>query len=163
MPGWWGHTLDTRFQMPAEFEPIPGARGWQQSNPSVFAAAPLLGSLEVFHEAGISRLRKKSVKLTGYLERLLRGSQYYNKTDGGFTILTPADPNSRGCQLSLRIFGGLMPKVYSELRKIGIVPDERKPDVIRVSPTPLYNTFEDCWRTSKGLEKVLSRIEQNGV
>jgi kynureninase len=161
--GWWGHVLETRFLMPPEFTPIPGAQGWQQSNPSIFASAPLQGSLEVFQEAGgIVRLREKSVKLTAYLSSLLQASNHYHPNDGtervGFTILTPANPDARGCQISVRIFGGMMEKVFEGMKRRGIVGDERRPDVIRLSPTPLYNTYEDCWKAARVLNQAFDEV-----
>jgi len=169
MAGWWGHDLETRFDMPPKFSPIPGAQGFQQSNPSVLAIAALLGSLQVFETAGgIKEVRKKSLSLTLYLERLLRRSRYYiepassyGDVSGGpkFTIITPLAPESRGCQLSLLIVpAGTMSKVFNGLQSRGIVGDERKPDVIRLAPMGLYNTFEDCRRAALGLDSALASI-----
>jgi len=156
--GWWGHTLSTRFQMPPQFTPIVGAQGWQQSNPSMLAVASLQGSLDVFDEAGIEQLRAKSVKMTNYFEEILRRSPYCLKTKGagvGFRIITG---ESRGCQLSLLITGGKMEEVFHGLRKRGVIGDERQPEVIRLAPIPLYNTFEDCYRAAQALDEAFGSL-----
>ncbi|KZT31819.1 kynureninase [Sistotremastrum suecicum HHB10207 ss-3] len=164
--GWWGHTLDSRFAMPPTFSPILGAQGFQQSNPSVLAGASLLGSLEVFKEAGgMKPLREKSLKMTHFLESLLRKSSYFKPSSSsskegekGFAIITPSDPSSRGCQLSLLILGGIMQPVFDGLKARGVIGDERKPDVIRLAPIPLYNTFEDCWKAARALEDTFASL-----
>ena len=141
--GWWGHDQSTRFKMGPDFAPTPGADGWQLSNPPIFALAPLRVSLEVFHRAGIARLREKSVALTGYLAGLIE-TQLSNIVD----CVTPREPERRGCQLSLRVKGdrGAGRALFDHLATAGIVGDWREPDVIRVAPTPLYNRFMDCLR-----------------
>jgi kynureninase len=141
--GWWGHDQSTRFKMGADFVPTPGADGWQLSNPPIFALAPLRVSLEVFRRAGIARLREKSVALTGYLAWLIE-TQLSNIVD----IVTPREPQRRGCQLSLRVEGdrGAGRALFDHLSAAGIIGDWREPDVIRVAPTPLYNRFVDCLR-----------------
>jgi len=141
--GWWGHEQATRFQMGPEFKPTPGADGWQLSNPPIFALAPLKVSLEVFHRAGMDRLRHKSVALTGYLEALIR-----SRLDAVLEVLTPAQPDRRGCQLSLRVKGERSAgrALFDHLTAHGVVVDWREPDVIRVAPTPLYNRQLDCLR-----------------
>ncbi|MEA3196754.1 MAG: kynureninase, partial [Gammaproteobacteria bacterium] len=96
--GWWGHDAARRFEMAPEFSPIPGAQGWQVSNPPVFSAAPLLASLEIFQRAGMRRLREKSIALTAYLQRLVEA-----RLPGLVDIITPRAASERGCQLSLRI------------------------------------------------------------
>ncbi|MBK8285628.1 MAG: kynureninase [Ahniella sp.] len=141
--GWWGHDQATRFRMGPNFQPSPGAEGWQLSNPPIFALAPLKASLEVFHRAGLPRLRAKSMRLTAYLEALV-GAHL-----GAFIeIITPSDPEQRGCQLSLRVRAGRETgrALFDALAGQGIIGDWREPDVIRMSPTPLYNRFSDCWR-----------------
>lgn len=129
--GWWGHDKQSRFKMGPDFCPIPGAEGWQLSNPSIFAMAPLRASLEIFDAAGIENLRRKSDQLTAYLAGLLQGRA---------EIMTPA---SRGCQLSIR---AKSKKVFDALAAAGVICDWREPDCIRVAPVPLYNTFEDVHR-----------------
>jgi|RhiMetdeSRZDD1v2_1073273.scaffolds.fasta_scaffold151905_2 kynureninase len=138
--GWWGHDKASRFQMGPRFAPIPGAEGWQLSNPPILSFAPLLASLEIFAEAGMDALRAKSLQLSGYLEMLLKdalGEQ--------LDILTPLAPSQRGCQLSVRLLGGATRgrALLWQLEARGIVCDWREPDVIRVAPVPLYNRFAD--------------------
>jgi kynureninase len=152
LAGWWGHDKATRFDMPEQFAPLPGAEGWQISNPSVFAAAPLLASLPLFDRAGMAALRSKSLQLTGYLETLLMA-----RLADDVTILTPPDPAARGCQLSIRLqrspAGARV--VHSNLARAGYLCDWREPDVVRVAPVPLYNTFVDAWDFVDRLAKEL--------
>jgi kynureninase len=145
MAGWWGNDPHTRFQMHREerFVPQPGADGWQLSNPPILALAPLRASLGLFDEAGMDRLRAKSEKLTALLERLLRPHA---------AILTPSQPERRGCQLSLRLGGKQAGKdLFRTLEARGFVTDFREPDVIRVAPVPLYNTFDEVVRFARAL------------
>ncbi|HZX89763.1 MAG TPA: kynureninase, partial [Rudaea sp.] len=141
--GWWGHDQSTRFRMGPEFTPTPGADGWQLSNPPILALAPLRVSLEIFHRAGIGRLREKSVALTGYFEHLIQ-----TQLSGVVEIVTPSEPGRRGCQLSLRVNGprDAGRSLFEHLAGNGIVADWREPDVIRATPTPLYNRYIDCLR-----------------
>ena len=138
--GWWGHDQATRFRMGPEFRPTPGADGWQLSNPPILALAPLRVSLEIFQKAGMAALRQKSLALTGYLEALI-----HERLDRALDIVTPAQPDRRGCQLSLRVIGGRERgrALFDHLGANGIIGDWREPDVIRISPTPLYNRFAD--------------------
>ena len=139
--GWWGHRQDTRFQMGPEFKGTPGAEGWQLSNPPIFAMAPLRASLEIFHEAGLPALRRKSLALTAYLEALIR-----QELGDVLRSVTPGDPEQRGCQLSLQVRAGRDAgrRLFEYLMQSGVIGDWREPDVIRLSPTPLYNRFSDC-------------------
>ncbi len=141
--GWWGHDRNTRFKMGPEFIPTPGADGWQLSNPPILALAPLRVSLEVFQQAGMQNLRHKSIKLTAYLEALIR-VQLQNT----LSILTPGNPEERGCQLSLRVNAGREQgrDLFEALSSQGIIGDWREPDVIRISPAPLYNNHSDVLR-----------------
>ena len=116
---------------------MKGADGWQLSNPSILSMAALRASMDLFDEAGIEKLRKKSAALTGYLEALLDGLG-----SSGFRIITPRDPEQRGAQLSLRMLKGGR-EVCDRLIKEGVVCDWREPDILRVAPVPLYNSFED--------------------
>ncbi|KAI0375030.1 kynureninase [Pilatotrama ljubarskyi] len=173
--GWWGHDPATRFDMPPQFKAIRGAQGFQQSNPSVLATVSLLGALQVFADAGgMPAVRARSERLTGYLEALLKQSRFYappEKASGDaeelkVTIITPANPAERGAQLSLVFLPtgrGVMPRVLEGLEARGVVGDSRKPDVIRLAPAPLYNTFEDVERAVKVLEEVLSEVEKQGI
>ena len=141
--GWWGHDQASRFKMGPQFEPTPGADGWQLSNPPILALAPLRVSLELFSRAGLPALRAKSEKLTAYLE-----AQVLARLANVLEIVTPAQPERRGCQLSLRVRGGRDRgrALFDYLVAQGIVGDWREPDVIRISPVPLYNTFADVQR-----------------
>ena len=152
LAGWWGHEADTRFLMEAQFHAAAGADSWQVSNPPILAAAPLVASLAVFAAAGIARLRAKSLALTGFMEELLR------PLEPRVQIITPREPASRGCQLSIRIAGGTSSgrRVFEGLRAGGVVCDWRNPDIIRVAPVPLYNRFEDVARFAERLGAVLS-------
>ncbi|HKS57962.1 MAG TPA: kynureninase [Steroidobacteraceae bacterium] len=152
LAGWWGHDKTSRFAMPHEFRPLPGAEGWQISNLPILAAAPLLASLPLFDAAGMPALRAKSTRLTGYLESLLRA-----QLSDCVTILTPADPEARGCQLSLRLRRSSADarKVFDALAAAGFTGDWREPDVIRVAPVPLYNTFAEVWEFVSTLGRFL--------
>ncbi len=140
LAGWWGHRADTRFLMAPQFEPAEGAEGWQMSNPPILAMAPIRASLELFDAATMPALRAKSLALTGYLEALVNAH-----LGGRIEILTPADPARRGCQLSLRVAGGraMGRALFEHLAANGVLGDWREPDVIRISPAPLYNRFTD--------------------
>lgn len=127
------------------------------SNPSILATASLLGSLQVFDAAGFSALRCKSVSLTGYLERLLDTVLGAHQKAGHFSILTPRDPEQRGCQLSLD-FPERMMDIFSQLEARGVICDERKPTVIRIAPVPLYNTYTDALRAVLYLKEILDNI-----
>lgn len=139
--GWWGHDKSSRFLMGPEFVPTPGADGWQLSNPPILALAPLRVSLEIFHRAGMARLREKSLRLTGYLEWLVN-----TQLADVLEVVTPADPARRGAQLSIRVLGGRARgrALFDYLMEHGMIGDWREPDVIRISPAPLYNRFADC-------------------
>jgi len=147
--GWWGHDKSTRFQMPDEFVPTASVEAWQLSNPPIFSMAPLLASLELFHEAGIENLRKKSEKLTSYLENLLE-----NELEDEIEIITPKSIEGRGCQLSLRLKTEI-PNIMDELHRQGILADWREPDVVRIAPVPLYNTFKDCYQFVQRMKKIV--------
>jgi len=150
LAGWFGNDPNTRFQMQLEpeFIPVASADAWQVSNPPIFSMAPLLASLAIFDEAdGMKSLREKSVKLTDYLAFLINqlGSRR-------FGVITPHDSNARGCQLSILVQEN--PKeLFKEIGAAGVKCDFREPNVIRVAPTPLYNTFEEVWRFAQ----ILSR------
>lgn len=152
LAGWWGNDPATRFRMHEErwFVPTQGAEGWQVSNPPILSMAPLRTSLEQFDRIGMTSLREKSVRLTGYLDSLLR-----QIPGNAFEIITPRDPAERGCQLSLR-FRGDAGRVHDRLVERGIVVDFRSPDVIRVAPVPLYNTFVDVWECWASLRDALT-------
>jgi kynureninase len=137
--GWWGHDKATRFLMGPEYVPIPGAEGWQISNPPILQMAAMRASLEIFDEAGMGALREKSIQLTGYLEFLLDDIR-----DPRISVITPRDPAQRGCQLSIRVKDADK-SLFEAVTARGVFADWREPDVIRVAPVPLYNSFEDVY------------------
>lgn len=147
LAGWWGYREDRRFEMTPGFLPAPGADGWQISTPNILALSLHRVAISITAEAGIVALRQKSEKLTGYLEYIL--SPF---TD--IQILTPDDPNQRGCQLSLLVRKKGR-ELFTYLTEQGIIGDWREPDCIRLAPTPLYNTFEDVWRVGEALKGFL--------
>ena len=136
--GWWGHEEKTRFVMGPEFHPAPGADGWQVSNPPVFAMAPVRAALAIFDEAGMPALRQKSIALTGYMESLL--DQHASKK---FSIITPREPHRRGAMLAIRIPENAR-QVVERLGKEEVFCDFREPNILRVTPVPLYNSFVDA-------------------
>jgi kynureninase len=148
LAGWWGHDKSTRFTMPHEFQPLPGAEGWQISNLPILSAAPLLASLQLFDQVGMPALREKSMRLTAYLESLLDAH-----VREALTIVTPRDPDARGCQLSLRLHRSpaAARAIFDGLWRRGFVGDWREPDIIRVAPVPMYNTFVDVWEFVRAL------------
>lgn len=137
--GWWGNDPETRFEFNDAFYPQRGADGWQLSNPPILAMAPLRASLDLFQQASIKKLRAKSIALTGYLRWLLEQAE-----GKPFEIITPSDPHLCGCQLSLLVHDTPRER-FEAVRAAHMVCDFRTPNVIRVAPTPLYNTFEDVW------------------
>ncbi|RDW89370.1 kynureninase-1 [Coleophoma cylindrospora] len=156
--GWWGNDKSSRFAMENRFQPIPGAAGFQLSNPSVLDITSLNASLEVFEKAGgMAALRAKSLKITAYLESLLEASPHFEKV---FQILTPKDPQQRGAQISVRLNDGLLDIVMKELEERGVVVDERRPDVIRVAPAPLYNSFVDVYEFMKAFSEALDAAQK---
>ncbi len=152
LAGWWGHDKESRFRMEPGFRPIPGAEGWQLSNPPILSLATIRASLDIFMEAGgMEPLREKSLRLTAYLEWLLQ-----REIGDSVEILTPADPRQRGCQLSLRVKSKVPGRaVLEKLEASGVVCDWREPDVIRVAPVPLYNRYEEVHRFVKILRNAL--------
>ncbi|KAG2204660.1 hypothetical protein INT47_011955 [Mucor saturninus] len=157
LAGWWGNQKENRFDMLPEFQPSEGASGYQLSNPSIFTTISLLGSLQIFESATLKELRLKSISLTGYLEKLIQ-SQLQDEFDKDLIrILTPKDPQQRGCQLSLE-FPLKMMQVFDGLHSRGVIVDERKPTVIRVAPTPLYNTYKDVYNFVIQLKEVMNLV-----
>jgi kynureninase len=137
--GWWGHEEKVRFEMGPDFQPMTGAEGWQLSNPPILALAPLRASLDIFQEAGMERLRAKSVSLTGYLEFLLE-----KVASPKFSVVTPREPERRGAQISIRI-PDKGRAFCDELADAGVIGDWREPDTLRVAPVPLYNSYQDVY------------------
>lgn len=153
--GWWGHDKQSRFRMGPEFVPMPGADGWQISNPPILSLAPLRVSLQIFQRAGMAQLREKALRLTGYLEWLVQ-----TQLGDVLESVTPRERSRRGSQLSIRVLGGRERgrALFQYLMDHGIVGDWREPDVIRLSPTPLYNRFEDCMALVDAVREWAHRI-----
>ena len=149
LAGWWGNDETSRFKMTKGFIAQPGAAGWQMSNAPVFNMVAHNAALDIFDKTNMLSLREKSIRLTGYLEFLLKGITNLN-----FTIITPVEPERRGCQLSL-LFANNGKKVFEILTNNGVIADWREPNVIRIAPTPLYNTFEDCYRFYELLKNII--------
>jgi kynureninase len=147
--GWWGNDPATRFKMGPEFMPVASADAWQLSNPPVLALAPLRVSLEIFDRATMPALRAKSIALTGYLEQRLQASAIHRR----ICIITPPESTGRGAQLSLEIDGATS-ATARRLHERGVFCDFREPNVIRVAPVPLYNSFHDVWRLARVLDDV---------
>jgi kynureninase len=148
--GWWGNDESERFQMKKGFRAAKGAKAWQASNAPILAMAPLTASLAIFEEAGMERLRAKSVALTGFLEFVV-----HDVGKERIRIITPANVAERGAQLSL-LFLHDGRTVFDYLTSHGVLVDWREPDVIRTAPAPLYNSFEDVWRFGEMLRHALN-------
>lgn len=156
--GWWGNDPAKRFRMhlEPEFEPVPSAEAWQLSNPSILAMAPLRASMEIFDAVGMDALRAKSIALTGYLRWLIEAERSGTSSGGAFEIITPRHETTyhgQGCQLSMLVHD--QPEArFRALEAAGVVGDFRPPDVIRVAPVPLYNTYHDVWRFAQVLRSI---------
>jgi len=147
--GWWSHNKNTRFNMRHEFDVLPGAEGWQLSNPPILSMAAIRASLDIFNEVGIDKLTEKSKNLTEYFEFLLK-----ELGEETIRIITPTNPNERGCQLSIQVKNANK-ALHDKLTKSGVISDWREPDVIRCAPVPLYNSFEDVYHMVDRLKKIL--------
>jgi kynureninase len=145
--GWWGHNKSNRFKMESGFDPIPGAEGWQISNPPIFQMAALRASLEIFDSQGMTRIREKGDQITAYAEFLLR-------VHPGVKIITPEKISERGSQLSLK-FPGDSKKLLAEFNRQGVIADFREPDVIRISPAPLYCRYRDVYKFSQIVKEFI--------
>uniref|UniRef100_A0A3Q1F0M2 Kynureninase n=1 Tax=Acanthochromis polyacanthus TaxID=80966 RepID=A0A3Q1F0M2_9TELE len=162
LTGWWGHDLKTRFQMSNELELQPGVNGFRLSNQPILLVCPLQASLEVFNMTSMQALRRKSLLLTGYLEYLIQ--HYYSEDPTRpqkphVRIMTPSDPQQRGCQLSLS-FSIPIRRVFQELERRGVACDMREPSVLRIVPVPLYNSFSDVHRFIQTLGAALAASNQ---
>lgn len=161
LSGWYGGDKSVRFLMAKQFQPTPGAGGFQAGNPSALDLAALSGSLDMFERAGFQNLRNKSLVLTAYAESMLHSiladekEQQPDNKKPAFTIVTPANPAERGAQLSVLLREGLLDKVQELFGEKGIICDKRKPDVIRVAPVPMYNNFEDVWKFMHALREAV--------
>jgi kynureninase len=138
LSGWWGHNKETRFRMRDEFDPLPGAEGWQLSNPPILPLAAMRASMELFDQAGIENLQRSARDNVHFLYESIKDMP-------GIKIITPADAHQRGCQLSLMV-SHHGKKLFDQLTQEGIIADWREPDVIRIAPVPLYNTIDDAER-----------------
>lgn len=150
--GWWGHNKESRFNMRQEFDVLPGAEGWQLSNPPILSMAAIRASLQVFADAGFDKIRQKSVQLTGFLEFLLN-----DMGDPNIQIITPSDPQQRGSQLSIQVKNADR-KLHDALTEQGVISDWREPDVIRVAPAALYTRFEDVYEFINRLKNALAKL-----
>jgi len=148
--GWWNHNKETRFNMRQPFDVLAGAEGWQLSNPPILSMAAIRASLDLFNEVGMDALLTKSKKLTGYFEFLIR-----NLDNDSIKIITPSDPNERGCQLSIQVTS-TDKNLHKKLTEAHIITDWREPDVIRCAPVPLYNSFQDVYLMVKKLKEILN-------
>ena len=148
--GWWSHNKTTRFNMRQPLDVIPGAEGWQLSNPPILSMAAIKASLDMFNEVGMDALRLKSEKLTGYFEFLLN-----EINNDKITIITPSNPDERGCQLSIQVKNADK-QLHQKLTDAHIITDWREPDVIRCAPVPFYNSFEDVYHMVEKLKTILN-------
>ncbi|EDQ88034.1 uncharacterized protein MONBRDRAFT_26773 [Monosiga brevicollis MX1] len=155
LQGWWGVQLNERFRMDHDASFMPGVRGLQLSNPGVLQTVALLGSLEIYEQTDMASLRAKSLKLTAYLEQLMQALVNEEGHAPRFEIITPTDPERRGCQLSI-LFKVDIDAAFEALEKRGVVCDVRRPDVMRIAPVPLYNTFTDVYRFVTTLRDALN-------
>jgi kynureninase len=151
--GWWGHDKSERFKMERTFKPMPTAEAWQVSNAPVFSMAVHRAALEQFDRAGIANLRAKSEQLTAYLAFII--AEVAQRTGTHLEVITPSDPMQRGCQLSI-LAHGHGKALFNRITERGVVADWREPNVIRVAPVPLYNSFEDVWRFGEILTECLN-------
>lgn len=151
--GWWGYKKETRFKMEKGFEPIPTAEGWQLSNAPILSMAAHKAALDIFEEAGMNRLHEKRKQLAAYLHFILNDINN-RQTEKIIEIITPANENERGCQVSMLMLEKGK-EVFDELTKQGVIADWREPNVIRVAPVPLYNSFEDIFRFGEIINSIL--------
>ncbi|GAA5064827.1 kynureninase [Thermocatellispora tengchongensis] len=150
--GWWSTEPATRFEMTPVCRPPASADAWQVSNPPIFAMGPVRTSLRLFAEKGMPALRERSIRLTGYLEGLL-DEVVRNRP---VTVITPRDPERRGCQLSLRLDTGSADELAKRLRhEHGVIVDAREPNIVRAAPVPLYSSYHDCWRFADALARTV--------
>jgi kynureninase len=152
--GWWGHDEERRFLMEKDFVPMKGAQGWQLSNAAVFSMAPCKASMDIFDEVGLPKLIEKSRKLTNFMEFVFNDiSERYDNCN--FEIITPKEERYRGCQLSV-LMHGQGKEMFDYITKEGVIADWREPNVIRLAPVPLYNSFEDIFKLGQIIENALS-------
>jgi len=150
--GWWGHNKETRFKMRDAFDPTPGAEAWQLSNPPILAMVAVWSALKIFDEVGMPALRKKALSLTGYLEYLVN-----SLGDDAVNIVTPSDPEQRGSQLSIQVKNADK-QLFHKITEEGVIADWREPDVIRVAPVPMYNSYEDVYTFYSILKSAIESV-----
>lgn len=148
--GWWSHNKSTRFNMRHEFDVLSGAEGWQLSNPPILSMAAIKASLDMFDEVGMEQLTQKSKNLTGYFEFLIHELENDN-----IKIITPKNPNNRGCQLSIQVKNANK-ELHHKLTQTGVISDWREPDVIRCAPVPMYNSYQDVYHMVSKLKALLN-------
>ncbi|PZF95985.1 kynureninase [Micromonospora deserti] len=155
--GWWSTEAGSRFEMAPVSRPPATVEAWQISNPPIFAMGPVRTSLELFDSVGIPALRERSLRLTGYLERLLDEITAHRP----LTVITPRDPQRRGCQLSVRVGAGSVVALAKRLRhEHGVIADAREPDILRFAPVPLYSTYHECWRAAEALAATVAEVDR---
>jgi kynureninase len=155
--GWWGHNKERRFKMEPIFDPAPGAEGWQISNIPILSLAPYLASVEMFDEIGMDAIIDKRDKITCYLEYIL--DEISKEIEGSFEIITPTNPDERGCQLSVLLHGQGR-NLFDYLMKNGVITDWREPNVVRFAPAPLYCSFEDMYNFGQILKSGIKELSQ---
>lgn len=153
--GWWGHNKERRFKMEPTFDPVHGADGWQISNIPILSLAPYLASVEMFDEIGMEAIIEKRDQITSYLEYILH--EIDKEVEGSFEIITPTNPDERGCQLSVLLHGQGR-SLFDYLMKNGVITDWREPNVIRFAPVPLYCSFEDMYDFGQILKGGIEEI-----
>jgi kynureninase len=153
LAGWWGYDKETRFNMESGFKPIPTAEGWQLSNAPILSMAAHKASLDIFEEAGMGNVVAKSKALSSYLLFILNeiNTQHSEQL---LKVITPLNDAERGCQVSILMLQRGK-EVFGALKHNGVLADWREPNVIRVAPVPLYNSFEDVYHFGQVISKVL--------
>ncbi|MGB7297120.1 MAG: aminotransferase class V-fold PLP-dependent enzyme, partial [Candidatus Aminicenantales bacterium] len=152
LAGWFGSVKEKQFDMSLEFEPARSAGGWQISSPSILSAAPLLGSLAILREAGSAAIREKSLRLTGFF--LEMADEFLSPEPFGFSIATPRQPERRGGHVAIVHPEGK--RICAALQDRGIIVDFRPPDIIRIAPVGLYNTFIEVWQSVRHLREIVA-------
>lgn len=156
LAGWFGNNKDTQFNMSLNFEPADTAGAWQISSPGILGSAPMEGSIDLINEAGIQRIREKSKKLTSYLVFLIQ--EYLSTKPYNFKIVSPEDPESRSGHIAITRKNELY-RINEALKSKGVIPDYRPPGLIRLAPSPLYNSFEDVWNVVQYLKGIIDASE----
>lgn len=155
LAGWWGNDPKTRFKMGPDFVPAPTADAWSLSNPPIMALTPVRVSLELFDKVGMGALRAKSEQMAVYLRGLVEGAPGAGER---IHFITPKEPSARGCQLSIAVKAGEPRALHKALSAAGVVSDFREPNVVRVAPVPLYNSYHDCWRFANALRAAMGGV-----